>query len=217
MIKVYAVGFTMENGKVLYTTPKSRFHAGWRSHWHWQYNYDTCPDISEAKHYETKGRAMSVIRSLCKHIAKTQTKLNSELKDTSGPSWRKEQIQKRLDSIAVFKKDYSNMSVFEYEIADMDESNTNKVERKRLKFHKNYNGTPIHNSSHIITETTSRHHCKCCGLILKNIPQVRLGGIFGGVICVRCAMTIGAEAKRSWDSLPDKEALEKEFFVHNLG
>ena len=220
MIKVYAVAQMDKGCTVRYTTPRSRFKFNYRG-----MIFDTTEDITEAKHYETKGKANTAMRTFAQRMAgriengkkeverlEAEEKASGECKDGYWLKTAKEQLKAMQNFVASY-----TFSVWKHEIDDIEESNTHKVEKKRLKWTCDYGKNEYKNRGFsIVTETTSRHYCKVCGLKLKNIPQVQIGGFFGGVICAKCATNIGKEAEQAWNSMPDVEAIDKEIFLHSI-
>lgn len=210
----------MDNGIVNFTKPQTRFGFTYQG----KFDYELCADISDAKHYETEASAKTSINNLRRKIACTiaEEKIaikgyNHIKKDYSLSAWEIKGAKERLKSLVSFTKSYKDIIVISYEVEDIKETNTINVDKKRLKWVTLYNGDPFPSGRfEIITETTGKHYCKICGLKLKNIPQVNIKPIYGGIICAKCGIKIGEEAKRAWDSMPDKEEIENEIFLHNI-
>ena len=215
MKKVYTVKIDLD-GRNMYLHPKSRLGM---FHYSGQFEYKLTNDISEAKHYEKESIAKAMVKNFHRTVQKLIDERNDSLKDNSGmAAWYRDRIMRELESLQKFQKSHSNLSVVAYEVESLDESNIKRIDAKRLKWITTYNGKPYRGKYEVITETGNRHHCKLCGLKLKNIPQVKIISIYGGVICAKCAIAMGEKAKRAWEAIPkeERDIMDKEIFLHNL-
>lgn len=207
-MKVYTIKVESPNRYI------SSNHQALHVSWSGNISLDMVSDISDARHYKSRSQAKHYLKNI-------QLRYNKLLKSihelSKNHSFRKAEYLKHFnDAKATLTPIVQGLVVDEYEIESLDETNVHEVKNKRLEFMPYYKNNSRVRGITIETETTKRHHCKCCGVFLKNIPQVKINGIFGGVICCHCAINIGEQAKQKWDSLSNKDELNAEFFMENL-
>jgi len=216
MIKVYAVGQIDKTSSIRYTTPKTNFHVRYGR----DIIFDITHDIAEAKHYDTAQKARNAMLNFSKRLVKKVETLKTDIAEqekdkVNSNSYWMGRVKDELKCVKKFIADFT-YAVYEHQVDEIGESNTDKVEKKRLKWEMGWQGQPITGNFEIITETTNKHYCKLCGLKLKNIPQVKINNSCGWVLCARCAGKIGDEAKQAWASMPEVEAIDQEIFLHAI-
>jgi hypothetical protein len=156
----------------------------------------TVSDTEEAKHYKSKGQANAWLKSAVKSAVKTRLKKEKEL-DKIGDSqrWWKDSLKKDVKFYKELKVELGNAFIVELDIEI-----PNFYSKDGIKFDKNrqwYQGMNLY------VDTTSRYHCKSCGVKLKNIPYYMITNSNQTKICVGCLSLREENIKKAFDGMDE--------------
>ena len=214
-MKVFIIKYSNDTYKGLDT----RLPQGWRLRRFGMKEYKTVSNIDNAIHYTSAKKANAVITGFARNVRSNIERNNTVIAaDPSKKSYSYKYAVEQNTAYQAILDTYGAGEIIELE-CEKDDSNIRAVDNVRIKFKTDHSGNPIKGTYKITTENYTRHYCKVCGVILKNIPQVTSYNMYAMRICCKCGIALGEQCKVAWDAIEEerRKSLDNDFFLHNLG